>query len=62
MELVYDKIVVLQKNLKENSKPGWEIWVETLMRNIRQQAKIIRLKKNAWAFWDEKEKATQKVK
>ena len=52
LKLVRDKIGVLLKNTNRNSKSGWEIWMET-------QAKMIRQGKNAGISWDEKRKATQ---
>ena len=41
-KLVSDEIGVPLKNTNRNSKPGWEILLETQIRNLRQQAKMIR--------------------
>ena len=56
-KLVCDKIGVPLKNMNRNSKPGWEIRPETWMRNLRQQAKLIRQRNNAGICWDEKKKS-----
>ena len=52
--LVRDKIGVPLIYLKS----GWEIWLETQIRNLRQQAKMLRQSKKAGIYWDEKRKAT----
>ena len=57
-KLVCDKIGARLKNTNRNSKPGWEIRLETQIRNL-QQGQMMRHRKNAGIFWDEKEKATQ---
>ena len=57
--MVCDKIGVPQKTTNENSKPGWEIQLETLIRNLLQQAKMIRQRKNTVTCGDKKEKATK---
>ena len=53
--------MVLLKNTNRNSKPGWEIWLETQIRNLRQQTKMIRQRRNAGICWDKKEKAKSKT-
>ena len=54
-----EKIEVHRKTIHRNSKPGREIRLETQIRNLQQQAKMIRQRKNAGTYWDKKEKATQ---
>ena len=39
-KLVWDKIGVLLENANRNSKPGWEIKLETQIINLRQQTKM----------------------
>ena len=41
---VCEKIGVPSKTTKKQSKPGWEIRLETLIKNQRKQAKIIKQK------------------
>ena len=60
-KLVCDKISVPLKNMNRHSKPGWEIQLETQIRN-QQQAKMIRQRKNTETCWEKKKKATQQVK
>ena len=57
-KLVCKKIRVPLKNTNRNSKPGWEIRLETKIRNLQQQAKMIKKRKNAGTC-DTKEKAIQ---
>ena len=42
--------------MNRNSKPEWEIRLETQIKNLRQQAKMIRHMKNAGTCWDEKKR------
>ena len=58
-KLVCGKTGVPLKNMNRNSKPGWEMKLETQMRNVRQQVKRIRQRKNIGICWDEKRKARQ---
>ena len=39
-KLVSEKVEIPQNNTKRNSKPGWEIWLETQIKNLRQQVKF----------------------
>ena len=62
-ELIYagakldcEKIGVPKKNLKRNSKTGWEIELEMQIRNQRQRTKMIRQRKNAGTCWDKKKR------
>ena len=48
-----------QKNTNKHSKPGWKIRLETQKRKLRQEAKILRQKKNVRICRDEKHKETQ---
>ena len=48
-----------KKKTNKNSKPGWEIKLETQIRNLRQLEKMLRQKKNARIGCDEKIKATR---
>ena len=45
--------------MKKKSKPGWEIWLETQIKNLQKQAKMIKQRKDAATCRDKKEKATQ---
>ena len=54
-----EKIGVLRKNTNRNSKLGWEIRLETQIRNLKQQTKMLRLRRNAGIYWDDKSKTTQ---
>ena len=59
-KLVSEKIGVLLKSMKEKSKCGWEIWLETQIRKLWKQAKKIKQRKNVETCWKKKkEKATQ---
>ena len=57
-KLVCEKIVFL-KNTNGNSKPEWEIWLDTQKRNLRQKANRIRQRKNVGNCWEKKEKVKQ---
>ena len=46
-KLVREKIGVLLKNTNRKSKTGWKIWLETHIRNLRKQVKMITERKNA---------------
>ena len=60
---VSDKIgIPPQKDMNRNSKPGWNIRLETQIKNLRKQAKRIKERKNVGTGWDEKKNATQKLK
>ena len=39
-KLVYEKMGIPPKSTKKKSKPGWEIRLDTQMKNLRKQAKI----------------------
>ena len=58
-KLVCEKIGIPSKNTKEKSKPGWEIRLETQIKNLRKQAQMIKQRKDAGTWRDKKEKATQ---
>ena len=45
-------------NTNRKSKPGWEIRLETQIRNL-QESKMPRQKNNTRICWDEERKATQ---
>ena len=47
-----------KKSLKKKSKPGWEIWLETQIKNLRKQARMIKHKKDAEICRNRREKAT----
>ena len=38
----------------KNSKPGWEILLETQIRNLRQHAKMVKQRKNTGTCWRKK--------
>ena len=54
VKLVGDKIGVPLNNANRNTKPGWEIRLETQIRNIRQ-AKMIRQRQKAGICWEKRE-------
>ena len=58
-KLVCEKIGILSKSTKKKSKPGWEIRLETQIKNLRKQAKMIKQKKDGGICRNKKEKATQ---
>ena len=43
-KLVCEKIGVPTKSTKKQSKPGWEFRLETQIKNLRKQAKIVKQK------------------
>ena len=53
-KLVCEKIGIPLKSTKEKSKPGWEFRIETQIKNLRKQAKIIKQKKDAGIIRKEK--------
>ena len=58
-KLVCEKIRIPSKSMKEKSKPGWEFRLETQIKNLRKQAKMIKQKKDAGTITNRKEKITQ---
>ena len=59
-KLVCEKIGILSKSTMKKSQPGWEIRLETQIKNLRKKAKIIKQKKkDAGLCWNGKEKATR---
>ena len=58
-KLVYEKIRVPLKSTHRKPKPGREIWLETQIRKLWKQAKMIKQRKNAGTWWNKKEKETQ---
>ena len=58
-KLVCEKIGIPSKSTKKKSKPGWEIRLETQIKNLRKQTKMIKQRKTAGTWRDKKEKATQ---
>ena len=69
-ELIYagpkldcEKIGISSKSTKDKSKPGWQIRLETLIENLRKQAKMIKRRKDVGICSNKKEKATpEKIK
>ena len=43
-KLVNEKIGIPTKSTKKQSKPGWEVRLETQIRNLRKQAKMVKQK------------------
>ena len=43
-KLVCKNIGIPSKNMKENSKPGWEFRLETQIENLRKQLKVVKQK------------------
>ena len=59
-KLVWENIWIPSKSTKKKSKPGWEIWQETLIKkSLRKQAKMIK-QKYAGICWNKKEMATRR--
>ena len=46
-KLVCENIGIPSKNTKAKSKPGWEFRLETQIKNLRKQMKMVKHKKNA---------------
>ena len=46
-KLVCEKIGILSKSTKKKSKPGWEIRLETQIKNLRKPAKMIKQREDA---------------
>ena len=55
-KFVCEKIGIHSKSTKEKLKPGWEFRLETQIKNLRKQAKIIKQKKDAGIIRNTKEK------
>ena len=58
-KLVCENIWIPSKSSKEKSKPGWEFRLETQIKNLRKQVKMIKQNKDAGVIWNRKEKTTQ---
>ena len=58
-KLVCEKIGIPSKSTKKKSKPGWEIRLETQIKNRRKRARMIKQKKDAHICGTRKEKAIQ---
>ena len=54
--LVYEKIGIPSKSTKKQSKPVWEIRLETQIKNLRKQAKMIKQKEDPTKMWEQKGK------
>ena len=61
-KFVCTKIGASLKITNRNSNAGWEIRLETQIRNIRWQAKMPRERKNAEPCRDDKRKAAYQAK
>ena len=61
-KLIREKIGIPLKSMNKKSKPWWEIWLETQIRKVRKQAKMIKQRKNAGICSDKKEKKQHKKK
>ena len=46
-KLVCENIGIPSKNTRAKSKPGWEFRLETQIKNLRKQLKVVKQKKNA---------------
>ena len=53
-KLVCENIAIPLKSTKKQSKPGWEIQLETQIKKIRKQARMIKKKERRWNKWGEK--------
>ena len=62
VKLVCEKIGIPSKSTKEKSKPAWEFRLETQIRNLRKQAKMIKQKKDAGISRNRKKTTQQKLK
>ena len=56
-KLVCEKIGILSKSTKKQSKPGWEIRLETQIKKLQKQARMIK-KRGAEISKNKKEEAT----
>ena len=61
-KLVCGKKRVLLKNTKKDSIPEWKIRLETQVRKLRQQAKMLKQLKNMRLYSDEQRKARRFLK
>ena len=59
VKLVWERIGILSKIKKKKSKPAREIRLETQIKYLRKQAKMIKQRKNAGTSRNKKEMATQ---
>ena len=60
-KLVCEKIGIPSKGTKENSRPGWEIQLETqIKKNRRKQAKMIKQRKDAGICRNKKKRRQEK--
>ena len=57
-KLVCEKIGVPSKSTKKQSKPGWEVQLDTQIKNLRKQAKMVR-QKDPGICWKRMEKTTR---
>ena len=58
-KIVYEKIGIPSKSTKEKSEPRWEVQIESQIKNLRKQAKMIKQKENTGIIINRKEKTTQ---
>ena len=58
VKLFCENIGIPSKSTKKISKPGWEIRLETQIKNLQKQAKMIK-HKDAGIYWNKREKVTQ---
>ena len=58
VKLVCGKLGIPSKITKEKSKPEWEFRLETQIKNLRKQAKMIKQKENAGIIRNRQEKTT----
>ena len=54
-KLVCEKLAIPSKITKEKSKPEWEFWLKSQIKNLRKQAKMIKQTKNAGIIRNRKE-------
>ena len=59
-KLVCEKVRAPLKSTNKKSKPGWEIRLETRIRGLGKQAKMIKQRKNAGKCWDKKKAIQEK--
>ena len=58
-KLVCEQVGISSKSTKNKSKPEWEIRLETQIKNLRKQAKMMKQTKDAGICRKKKETATQ---
>ena len=51
-----------KKSKKNKSKPGWEIRLETQIKNLQKQTKMTKQRKDAGICWEKRKRLNKKKK